>query len=632
MLIENDSEALAIAEGCLFAPAKTAMTVALQIPSPCFSLQALFNDPETGAPLIYDALSPGFHRNADGKIFTGDAYDRVWNAITHDRNARAARQCALAGMMTGNSDWLDRSREILFSYAEAYQNYPPHGVLSATWGRLFHQALNESVWSISMLWTLECLWHGGRISDSEVRLLRECLFQPLADLIWGEWYFVHNIRMWHNAALGSMGLAFGDRSLIRMAIYGDKGYRQQLVDGYRWRDGFSCEGSTGYHAYGLMAMVFLAEAMSRHGYEPYRDPHLLSAMLVPYRLLQPDGSAPALGDLIPSQKLPTRLYASAIRRYEGNEEIAAISRMACRQWKDGGFAPDFEMAEWNDTTAYYGRSEVDWILSLPALKKTTGKLRWQGACLYGDSGLAILRPGHGSYLLLKSAAPTGSHDHFDRLGFIWWEDGICWFDDPGTCYYSHALHEGWFKHTASHNTAMVDGICQEKGEGTVDIPSENSLFAKATPYPKEMPDVRIQRRLTRIDNGWQDEFQMQACRSRQLDLLFHPRGVLKTDLADSREGSFLATKLSPHAIRNVRTIPLIDGRAPRLFFANRDRYLEWSCERFPAGACLIVGQAPSDPRNHAVLSPFVALRAEGQSITFHTTMRSRAEIPPSLNG
>jgi len=608
--LERSPEAREVARKSLFEPAARDWDSRWQIPGSFHAEEAIFADPETGAPLIYDPSKRGPHLAATGRTVSGPQYDWAWDAITHDRNANTARRCALTGLLTGDKRYLDRAKEILFAYAEVYRDHPPRGRQSATWGKLFYQALNESVWSLSMLWATECLHHAGRLDAAECDHLKEALFLPLADLVWGEWYFIHNIRMWHNAAIGCIGLAFDQRDLIRHAIHGNMGFRQQLVDGYRWKDAFSCEGTLGYHGYGLTAVLFLAEAMQRRGYDPYHDPHLLRAVLVPARMAQPDGTPPTLGDMGRAKALPTRLYATAIGRYPANDEIREAAALAFSQWKNGGFRADWESSDWNDTSAYYFRSEVDWLLNWDLIPhgETVGA-HGQDLSVFPDSGIAISRPDPGSYLLLKASARTGSHDHYDRLSFIWWEQGECWFDDAGTCYYSHPFHEGWFKHTASHNTAVADGLRQERCAGKLLAASVSELRASVRPYPEAAPDVLLERRMRRIPGGWEDEFRCTSERSRSFDLLYHPRAEWKNPPAGGAKTSYEADGLAA-AVKNARTFPLSEIPGP-LQFEKTGEILEMEFVSFPPDARLIIGEAPANPHDQKTLLPFLCIRSEG---------------------
>jgi len=609
-----------IANKALFEPARRDDQRAIHIPPPFWAEYASFHDPQTGAPLSFDPDKRGAYSTPDGRELRSPELDWGWDAICHDQNANAMRRWAMAGMLQEDAGLLGKARELLTEYANGYGTYPPRGRQSATWGKLYYQALNESVWAISALWATECLWHADALSEKELTGLRDQLFFPLADLVWGEWYFIHNIRKWHNAAIGCIGLAFGERSLVRHAIFGDKGFRQQLVDGYRWKDGFSCEGTVGYHGYGMAAMVFLSEAMHRHGFDPYHDPHLRRALLAPFELAQPDGTPPTLGDMFRSRALPTRLYATALGRYPDDPPMRAAASVAFRQWEAAGCVADFESSAWNNSTAYFGRSEVDWILHGPppdeAECQSPGK-----SVIFPDTGMAIARPEPGSYLLVKTFAKTGNHDHFDRLGIVWWEDGRCWLDDPGTCYYSHPNHEGWFKHTIAHNTACIDGKKQERGTGRILHATEFRINAEAHPYPSLGSQVRFHRSLERQPGGWRDTFQ--SCGHAHSVLLFyHPRGEWVNRPAQGQPATIEMEGLSPGLPQGLRSIPVSDLESP-LIFRQGEALLEITPVDMPEDAILLTGGAPGDPQNQGKMVPFLAFSSHRPNAVFTTNLQTK---------
>lgn len=614
--IAGEKWAADIALKALFGPAEQDAGRAIVIPAPFHAEDAYFNDPLTGAPLEFDPKVRGPHRTSDGRELRSAEMDWAWDAICHDQNANAMRRCALAGLLKNDARLLGHARHLLLEYGRRYAAYPPRGRQSATWGKLFYQALNESVWAISALWTAECLWHADALPPEELAALRDDLFFPLVDLVWGEWYFIHNIRMWHNAAIGCIGLAFGDRTMVRHAVFGDKGFRQQLVDGYRWKDGFSCEGTVGYHGYGMSAMLFLAEAMQRNGFDPYHDPHLRRAVLAPYAVAQPNGAPPALGDMYFSRSLPTRLYAVALGRYPSDPAVRAAASLAFSQWSDAGCAADYEAAAWNNTTAYYGRSEVDWILHGPPPGADVTQPP-AASVVFPDTGLGIARPGtgsSGSYLLLKAFAHTGNHDHFDRLSIVWWENNTCWFDDPGTCYYSHPNHEGWFKHTIAHNTACLDGKRQERCSARITKASETEIEAETRPYPATNPRAVFSRRLERVPGGWRDTFRISGAKHQVL-LFFHPRGLWVNPPPHAEPASLDVEGVAAGLPTNLRSIDLSRIERPLVFKQGKST-MHFEVIDSPRDTVLFLGEAPGDPQNQKKLSPFLALSSASAETSF----------------
>jgi len=91
--------------------------------------------------------------------------------------------------------------------------------------------------------------------------------------------------------------------------------------------------------------------------------------------------------------------------------------------------------------------------------------------MFADAGLACLRSNDGSVRMLMDFAPLGfpapaGHGHADALA-IWLAIGDEYFlVDAGTySYHSHPEWRAYFRSTAAHNTASVDGQNQSKMAG-----------------------------------------------------------------------------------------------------------------------------------------------------------------------
>jgi hypothetical protein len=617
-LLASDARAAAVAQAAIAAPARAACARPVLIPPPHPSRHPQCFDPQTGAPLQFDRDRPNEHRSIAGAVLRGPDFDRGWANTIHNYNANDARNCALAAALLDDIDAGRRARDLLLGYADIYLDHVPNGRLSCTWGRLFAQALEEAVWSISMLWTTELLWKARLLGEEEVDRLRVRMFEPIVDLLWGEWYFIHNIRMWCNAAIGSIGLAFDDRLAKRHAITGDKGFRQQLIDGFR-SDGLLFEGSPGYHDYAISAMLVLAEAMARNGYAPYRDEHLRTALLASSTLVQPDGTLPMLNDYGPSRGLATRNFATALRRYDDGE-VRALAAAAFRQWRDQHFTADFTTADWNATTAYHARQQVDWFLAWDRLDEGLPHDPPRVADLRA-SGVAAIRPQPGSYLLLKCSRKGSGHDHHDKLSFIWWQNGRPWFTDMGTTSYALPLHEGWFKTSLAHHTVLVDGVKHERTDAGVSECGLDALAGTAQPYPTLMPDVRLSRRLhLRISGELVDEFHVRCDLPRTLDYVLMPRGRWIADaqlrLSPARlEGSDPSYKVLREAMR-------VDGPgALTLSWEQGPDRLSIDLDRLPPGSEVFLAQAPSDPRHLDRLGHLLVVRVTAREATFHARLR-----------
>lgn len=646
--VASDALARGVAEQAIGVPARQAVDAGLLIPPPHEHRYLEAFCPHTGAAAVFRRSHPHEHRTEAGTVMQGPAADRGWCTWMHNSNANDARTCALAAALLNDTRAAEHARLILQGYAEQYLSYPPLGRLVASWGRVQTSGLEEAIWGLSLLWTADLLHQIGRLGDAELDTLRLKLFEPLIDLLWGEWYHIHNIRMWINAYIGSAGLLFGDRACIRHAIYGDKGYRQQLVDGFR-ADGFHFEGSPGYHAYGATAMLMLAEAMERQGLVPYRESFLRRAMLVPFQIVQPDGTLPPLNDYWSGAQPPSRVAATLLARYD-DAEVRAIGSVAFARWWGSGAGADAAVAAFNRTPAYFGRSQVDWLLAWDRLGTVPARVvgsadhplePWPSLgsepVELRDSGVGIVRRDSQDYTLLKASRRGSGHDHHDKLSLILWSAGTCWLGDKGSGSYTSAMHESWFKHTLSHNTVLIDGVKHERTDAHLETCTREQLSGWAKPYPEKMPDVRLHRRVTISSEAvWRDTFSVQAQQRRTIDYVLHPAGELVEHPPVRAVSSELLQSDASYAhLEQVRQVDIDPQRAGgersgdgvTLGWRKGGARLLITLMRLPEGAQVFLAQVPSDAMDRTARSTSLIIRCLASEATFEVEMRSATVIP-----
>jgi oligo-alginate lyase len=642
--VASDTGAAIVAEVSIALPARRSVELGLSIPAPHEHryIEAICS--QTGAAAVYRRDHPHEHRTETGTLLTGPAADRGWNTWMHNCNANDARTCALAWALLDDARAADHARAILMKYADQYLNYPPLGRLVASWGRVQSSALEESIWGLSLLWAADVLHQSGKLSETDLATLKLRLFEPMIDLLWGDWYCIHNIRMWINAYIGSAGLFFGDRAATRHAIFGDKGYRQQLIDGFRG-DGLHVEGSPGYHAYGATAMLMLAEAMERHDLAPYRESYLRKAMLVPFAIVQPDGTLPPLNDYWQGAQPPSRVAATMLARYD-DPQVRSIAAVAFERWWSSGAGADATGAVSNRTPAYFGRSQVDWLLAWDRLGSTVTSLQRDTTLARGDwpglrestvelreSGVGIVRHKPDHMVLLKASKRGSGHDHHDKLGLIYWSAGTRWLSDKGSGSYTSAMHESWFKHTLSHNTVLVDGTKHERTDANLDACTLDQLGGRARPYPENMPDVRMQRRVAISDDSTlNDTFTIRCQQPRTIEYLLHPGGVLveHPQVCATTNANFSDEPAYAH-LESVRQIELDqacshDGAGSArsektLRWQSGSRQFEVVLVSLPEGAQLFLAETPSNTMDRAARATSMLIRCISADATFVVRMR-----------
>ena len=107
---------------------------------------------EHAMELVFDPNQPESHRcPQDGRIYSGEPYDSAWRWFVNNRLSTMAFKLALMWRIDGKEGYLNRSKEILGGYADAYPEYPSSPDKPIGRGRATFQSLDEAVWLIPLV-------------------------------------------------------------------------------------------------------------------------------------------------------------------------------------------------------------------------------------------------------------------------------------------------------------------------------------------------------------------------------------------------------------------------------------------------------------------------------------------------
>jgi hypothetical protein len=417
--------------------------------------------PEHGVQFVFDAASPTAHRcPLDQAIWREARFDAAWRWFVNNRLSEAAIRLALLGRLTGETQQVTRVQQILHDYARHYAGYrqglhsPPNpGIATFT-------TLDEAVWILPLVWAFDLI--RAMLSQDEVDYLTTQLFAPAAEhLISHHFAGIHNFACWHNAAIGTIGVALQRPDLVDFAVHGEYGFTRQLKEGVL-ADGLWFEGSFSYHFYTLAALLALTKA-TRHlpNLALHQHPAVRIMLLAPIQSAYPDWSMPATNDCW----YFTSLLADCCH---GVPPAPAFYEVGYAWYGDPHFAQVLQRAY-----AQSARDSLDALLfgalALPEQQLTPLRSQHLAA-----SGYAILRemPSHADalsdeqrYLLLKYGPHGGGHGHPDKLNLILYAYGQRFAADLGTPGYGLDLFESWYRQTVSHNTITLDGRSQPEANG-----------------------------------------------------------------------------------------------------------------------------------------------------------------------
>jgi len=434
----------------------------------------------------------------------------------HKRNYLAIYGAGLLYQVTGEAAYADYARRLLLAYAKLYPTLGPHPAASgASPGRLFWQSLNDSVWLVYAVQGYAAI--RDTLPAEDRRTLDERVFRPMAAFlsegqpqVFG---LIHNHATWACAAVGMTGYLLHDDELVARALNGlDKsgrsGFLRQL-DQLFSPDGYYTEGPY-YQRYALLPFVVFAQAIESN--EParkifeYRDGVLLKAIRSTVQLSQ-DGYLFPLNDALRDKSLRTdELYQAIAIGYAASHDPALLS-----------------IARWQGRTTLTPeglRVARDLAEGKAQPFPFASRLLRDGP--QGEHGaVAVLRAGadeRDQTLVVKNSAQGMGHGHFDKLGWMLYDDGAAVVTDYGAARFLNVEskdggrylkeNQSWARQTVAHNTLVVNETSHFDAQWKVgeklaprqlffsaDGPTRVSTAEMAGAYP----GVRFRRTLAQVE-------------------------------------------------------------------------------------------------------------------------------------
>lgn len=400
-----------------------------------------------------------------------EAVRGAWTVLSHQAWARRIRLLAHRGE---DREAVERLVAYAGLYAEAAGRQHDEAQAWMLRGRLFHQALTDAVWAVSIghsVWTLAL--RGTPVPDAVTELLDE-LEQAALDareVLVGRGDLASNYTAWLNAAGAVTGRA---ASVVRGRPWdaganrwfeGPHGLCAQLRaavadDGWEW------EASTYYHGFVLRAAL-----LALRGTDPVADlppdvVGILGAMTDALAAIATDdGVLPALHDG-PYSRGPLELewleLVALAQQVTPSPRLAAVAE---RSRAHLGPADD-------GLDQFLG----DWFAGPAALPERSAP---EPVTVFADAGYAVVRA-HGVQALLDFGPHGGSHGHRDKLALYLYGARTPWQPDPGQVPYAHAEFRELYASTAAHPAFRVDGQEQAESTGRLLSADERSVTAETT--------------------------------------------------------------------------------------------------------------------------------------------------------
>ena len=402
---------------------------------------------------------------------------------THERHKANFFTMQKAGVLfqiTEDEKYAVYVRDMLLKYAEMFPTIGKHpATRSYARGKLFWQCLNDANWLVYTAQAYDCIYDW--LDTDTVDKLNKELFRPYADYISLEnprfFNRLHNHSTWGNAGVGMIGLVMDDEELIDRALYAFdiksesnsvdndggslnlKGYKEggflAQIDHSFSPDGYYTEGPY-YQRYAMYPFLIFAQALANKKPEldilNYREGLLIKAVYALVNQTNFQGEFFPINDAQKGMSLASRELVSAVSmayHYGGNDAgLLSLVKMQGRvPLNDSGLAAAKGIADGKVENYEY-----------ESMQLTDGA--------NGDEGaIGIIRDDNLT-LVMKYAKHGMGHGHFDRLGFLLYDDRGEVIQDYGSSRWVNIEHKdgggylkenhSWAKETVAHNTLVVN--------------------------------------------------------------------------------------------------------------------------------------------------------------------------------
>jgi hypothetical protein len=396
---------------------------------------------------------------------------------THEKHKQNYNEMYLAGILfqvTGDEKYAVFIKNMLDKYANMYPGLSLHPQKKdQTPGKLFWQSLNETVWLLHSIQAYDCIY--GWLSNEVREKYEQNIFIPMAkffsEKLHHEFDLIHNHGTWMVASVGMTAFVLNKPELIEKSLYGSNkkekgGFLAQLrllfsPDGYYTEGGY-------YVRYALWPFFIFAESIQNNLPElkiyEYRDQILKKAFYSALQMTYTNGAFMPINDALKEKTfLSTELvYALnfVFERYERELSLLKIAKLQNRvTLTDGGLEVAKALAEAKELPDFNWHS-----------------VEYKDGPNGDEGGVGILRWGEKNdmeTLLFKYSAHGLSHGHFDKLSFLFYDQGREIIQDYGAARFLNVEQKAGGRYlpenksfamqTIAHNTVTVDEKSHFKG-------------------------------------------------------------------------------------------------------------------------------------------------------------------------
>ncbi|MBI5476176.1 MAG: alginate lyase family protein [Ignavibacteriales bacterium] len=579
---------------------------------------------------------------------------------THEKHKKNYNEMYLAGVLysvTKDERYAKFIRDMLMKYADLYPTLKNHPMAAGeSVGRLFWQTLNETVWLVHTSQAYDCIYE--YLSQKERDKIEKSVLRPMAKFFTEEhapeFNRIHNHGTWTVTAVGMLGYALHDKDLVEKALYGTKkdgngGFLKQL-DLLFSPDGYYTEGAY-YIRYAILPFVLFAQAIENNQPElrifEYRNQILKKAFYSAMQLTYTDGRFIPFNDALKDMRFTANEMVTALdityRQYGADHTLLSIAKEQNAVLLNGA-----GLAVARDLTTFPNPPMFEW----KSVELTDGA--------NGDEGaVGILRSGPVSdqtLALLKYPAQGMGHGHFDRLNFIYYNQGRELLQDYGSVRFINIEpkfggrymkeNNTWAKQTISHNTITVDERSQFEGKLSIaeKNPGERHFFSTSDPNLQVMsgkasntyPGVQMQRTIAVVKDQKFSEpvvidiFRVTSDQQHQYDLPFYYMGQfihtnLKYNGFDKEQKPFGEANGYQYLWKEAEGNA--DGSA-QFTWLNGQRYYSITTSADSTTKVFFTRIGASDPEYNLRREPAVILRTNARSHVYASFLEPHGYFEP----
>ncbi len=554
----------------------------------------------------------------------------------HKRNATIIQNAGILYLLTGEQAYAQLGRDLLNAYARLYPGLSEHPEKkNQAAGKLFWQSLNEAVWLVTSIQGYDAIYRS--LNSEERSFIEQNLFRPMVTFLSDEapqtFDKIHNHGTWAVAAVGMTGYVLGDQEYIEKALFGlekngKAGFMKQL-DLLFSPDGYYSEGPY-YQRYALMPFLLFAQSIERN--DParkifsYRDGILLNAVYTTIHLSYGGYFFP-INDALKDKGLDTVELCYGVAIAYGMTSDPGLVSIAEAQQRIVLTGDGFRLAE-------AMQQGIGQPFAFASRQFSDGPDGQMGA-------LALLRNQIGDNeqaLVFKATGQGMGHGHFDRLGWLFYDNGNEIITDYGAARFLNVEEKNggrylpentsWAKQTVAHNTLVVDRKSQFDGDwkasekvGTTPLlfAATEAIKITAARMQGAYPGVAFSRVMALLDTGIfphpivLDVLKADSQQPHMYDLPLHYKGHI-TAVSQPLEVATktLSTLGGDHGYQHLwyrAKADVASGQLFQLTWLNGDRFYTYSTLADAAMHAVLTETGATDPQFNLRWEPGLILRA-----------------------